>query len=462
MRNGILLFIYICITSFLIIQSENNWKNKVYVADAAGYHLYLPASIIYHDIEKLSFYSHIDTSYPALSGADEFGIFNMSNGRKVNKYTMGVALGELPFFLIAHLLNTTLLDYTPDGYSMPYQYASKFSMMFWAGLGIVLMISVVERLFNKVTALITGICIAFGTNLYHSATYDMLMSHSFSFFLTALLLYSTFRLYSQHKVRYIYLIGIILGLITITRVSNIIFILLPLLWGVYNYQTLSNRMSFFRQHIYKVLAATLLFILTITPQFLYWKTTTGSYLFFSYQNEGFIWSDPEIIKGLFGFRKGWFIYTPIAFLACIGFIPLYRLHKGLIVPITTIILINIYIVFSWWNWWYGGSFGCRPLIETYSILSIPLAALIYQVYQQRIAIKILMSLLLFSFIALNIIQTYQYTKAIIHWDRMSFNAYKKTFLKFNNPDNPEQYLMPDRDYYNELGERYHAINPENE
>ena len=69
------------------------------------------------------------------------------------------------------------------------------------------------------------------------------------------------------------------------------------------------------------------------PQLLYWKTVTGNYLFYSYADEGFFFLNPQILKGLFSYRNGWLIYSPVMFFALLGIPFLYRYAKDFFLPV---------------------------------------------------------------------------------------------------------------------------------
>ena len=69
--------------------------------------------------------------------------------------------------------------------------------------------------------------------------------------------------------------------------------------------------------------------------------------------------------------------------AVAGIFYLPRYIKGVTLGISVFLVLNVYIIFSWWSWWYGGSFGARPMIDSYGILAIPLAAMIEQMLGMR-------------------------------------------------------------------------------
>jgi hypothetical protein len=162
---------------------------------------------------------------------------------------------------------------------------------------------------------------------------------------------------------------------------------------------------------------------------LFWKAQSGSWLHYSYNDEGFFFSNPSIIKGLFSFRKGWLIYAPVMLFSLIGLGFFFRKNRWLGTGISLTFLIFIYLTFSWWCWWYGGGFGARTMIDIYPFMAFGLAAAIAFIYQQKAWLKAGFFGLLFFFIGLNMFQTYQYKLSLLHWDSMTFKAYKGIFLK---------------------------------
>jgi len=163
----------------------------------------------------------------------------------------------------------------------------------------------------------------------------------------------------------------------------------------------------------------------------YWKAVTGYWLYYSYEEEGFNFNDWHILDGLFSYRKGWFIYTPLAML---GFIGLYFVWKNkticsYLVPLTTYFVPVLWFTFSWWMWWYGGGFGSRVMVESLALLAIPIAALTEWVFRSGKGVRIAFVLILTAGIALNLFQSWQYNKAIIHWDSMNKAYYWHVFGK---------------------------------
>ncbi|MBK6283367.1 MAG: hypothetical protein IPF54_12580 [Draconibacterium sp.] len=154
--------------------------------------------------------------------------------------------------------------------------------------------------------------------------------------------------------------------------------------------------------------------LVILPQLLYWKAQTGHYIFNSYMDQGkFFFLEPQIINGLFSYRKGWLIYTLIMILAIFGFFLVAKnMRQIYFLPILIFTVINIYMVYSWWCWWYGGSYGSRPMIDIYGIMAIPMAAILEKMLSGKIRLKSIAAVLLLGFIWLNQFQMNQYRTSL--------------------------------------------------
>ena len=101
----------------------------------------------------------------------------------------------------------------------------------------------------------------------------------------------------------------------------------------------------------------------------------------------------------------------------------------------------VYLVFSWHNWFYGGSFGCRALIQTLPLLAIPLALFIDRSFTKKIVQKIIVSITLILLISLNLFQTWQYNKNIIHYAYMNEVVYWQVFLSTKNNPQAEKNLQ---------------------
>lgn len=123
------------------------------------------------------------------------------------------------------------------------------------------------------------------------------------------------------------------------------------------------------------------------------------------------------------------------------FLMFKRRYRGLLLPVLFFFVINLYVVFSWETWWYGGGFGARALVESYVFLAFPMAAFINFVLNKSRTARIVLLLATAFLISLNLFQTYQYAKGILHRESMTQKAYWHVFM---NPfaDLPGKMLDP--------------------
>jgi hypothetical protein len=440
------ILMYAAVALFIIF-AQQRWRfNFFNNNDPAGYYIYLPATFIYHDLGRMDFTQRMKVP-------DDY-IHEQKTGKRTDKYGIGTAISELPFFLLAQGWCLLTASYPADGYSVPYQLMAPLSSLFWTLSGLFVLRRLLKSYFDEATVAATLICIAFGTNLYHYSVYDYGMSHNFSFLLFAAVVYLSDNWYRTFKLRHLLLIGIVLGLVLVTRPVNIIVVLLPFFWKTGSIASLKNRLAVFRKHIPGIALALTMLLALAFVQMAYWKYTSGHWIFFSYVGEYFDFRHSHIWQGLFSYRKGWFVYTPIAFIAVTGFLHLWKKDRQLVPSLIFFLILMIYFTFCWKRWWYGSSFGCRPLIECLAILSLPLAALIGHIFSlKRILLKTAALICITLLLALNIFQSYQFTIGIISLDRMTKASYWYVFGRTHADEHKlDQYGLHGAEYWDQEAE----------
>jgi hypothetical protein len=176
---------------------------------------------------------------------------------------------------------------------------------------------------------------------------------------------------------------------------------------------------------------------------LFWKIHSGHWLFFSYQGERFFFNDPQIINFLFSFRKGWLLYTPMMAFGIAGIFFLKKYVPQMFYFVLIFLVLDIYILSSWWAWSFGGSFGCRALVQHYSIMAFPLASFasfVFDLFPSRYLLNLFTKTALISifylFIILNFHQSWLYKYAIISDDSMTKAAY--LYIMRHDTIGPEQ------------------------
>lgn len=349
-------------------------------SDAEGYYLYLPALFINDGFEELTV--RTEAQFKPFEGTQK--IFT--------KYTCGVAIMEMPFFLGAHAL-TLATGGEADGFSDYYIRALQLAGIFYGFLGLLLLKKILARYFSEVVVMMAVTGFFLGTNLYHYILQEPGMSHVYSFFLFGVFVWFVPRFYERPGWRIFGGMGLLAGLIVLIRPTNILLLLYLLLYQVRSWEDAKNRGLFIKEYIGQLLIAPVASFLVFVPQFLYWKYISGDWLIYSYGEEGFNWLQPRIDMVLFHIKNGWLLFSPMAGLAILGCLVGSWRNRYNIAPIFLIWGLLLYITSSWWCWWFGGAFGHRQFVEFYVLLAIPYAWLFTQVFESKVlALKILLVL----------------------------------------------------------------------
>jgi len=440
LKPSFYLFIFILIFSVDRFKRWSDFENGNFpmVYDVDQYYSYLPAYFVHHDL-SFSFQHNYWTS-------------NLPNGKHIPKVTMGMALLYSPFFLTAHAIAKNS-NYKADGYSLPYKMAMHIGSILFSMVGLWFCRKNLLRFFNEYITAISLICIYFGTNLFYY-TYGLgEMPHAYLFFLFSLFIHFCFKWLEEKKTRSLYLLAFLAGYAVLIRPTEIIILLFPLLIFVNNAADLKERLRMVFSYRLKLMFALFLFLLPFFVQMIYWKIHAGSWFFYSYgEDEKFFFKDPQLFNFLFSFRKGWFLYTPMILLALFG-IPLMKGKvKGMRSFMLLLLLITIYLLSSWWDWAYGGSFGCRAMIQYYAFLLFPLASFfnfMNEIFKEkfiRVTSQIIIGVALVFMIDLNLDQSWLYKYGIIASDGMTKEAYLLTIGKteFNSEEvkNIQNYIIP--------------------
>lgn len=305
---AVILFSIVC--TWIVFNRNAYRESPVLDWDKSGYYIYLPATFIYHDLATFSFYNSVNERKNFTPNAKDYGLYPQANGRKVNKYPIGVSILQLPFFLIAH----GIADFTnepTDGYSTIYLLAVIFSCVVYVVIALMILRKLLLKHFRDNITTLALLSIAFATNLYNYTAFEQGMSHTYSFFLFSACLFYLNKFYLNFKLKDALILGFSIGMITITRPTNLLIILALPFWGISTKLEFKNRLIQVGKNYKSLLLSVLGTSLIVFLQLSYWKYSTGNWIHFSYEEEGFNFRKPEIINGLFSYRKGWLVYLSL-------------------------------------------------------------------------------------------------------------------------------------------------------
>ncbi|MBA3971289.1 MAG: hypothetical protein H0X46_03960 [Bacteroidetes bacterium] len=414
--------IFLLITIATLFFYFDLWKKNRIIVDAPSYYTYLPAVIIHHDLHL----NYLDQD-PAFF-KNKVWYYNIENNKKLIKHPMGISVMLSPFFIIGHWI-AGAMNYPQDGYSMPYQNAVSIGVLIYLFIGLHYLRKLLLNFFSEEITALTLIAIVLGTNLLWYSTFEGLMPHAITFSLWCIALYSFYNWLKDPQRKFILIFSAVFGLIVLIRPLSIVGILYFILYGIFDKGSIAGFYSFVKTHFKSVVKGAVIAFLIASLQLLYWKYATGHWLYDVYRDEHFVLNSPQILPFLFSFRKGIFIYTPILIFMLIGLARYFNTNKAIFWSTVLFMSLTIYLLSSWWAWSYGISWGIRPMIDYYPLLSLPLAAGFQFALKSSRAISWCCGALIFLMIMLNLFQTWQYKNGLIHYDDMSREAYFKGFFQ---------------------------------
>lgn len=432
----------VVISSTIVNINLSKWKKRTVIDwDVSYYYAYLPAIFIEKDIE-LKF---VDNNPDYYTQNHMYLPIKCENGNYIIKTSMGMSVMYLPFFAMAHIA-ANIFGYETNGFSEPYQCMIQFSGLFYLILGLWYLRKILLSFFNERIAAATIFCLVFGTNLFFYGSVHGAMAHACDFMLCSLFIYQGIKWINNANYNTTVKIGLIGGMLVLIRPINILFFIFICLYKVMSLSHLVERLKWLTANYLKVIIVGLIAFLFFLPQMLYWKHITGNFLYNSYVGEKFYFTHPHLLEGLFGFRKGWLLYTPIMIFSMVGMVLLFKKHKDFAWAISVVFIVYVYVVLSWWCWWYGGSWGLRAIIDIYPFLAIAIAAFIEHNCNKGLMRKRIVTGVLIVLIVWNLFQTLQYRWGIIHYDGMTKEAYIDALFRLEkSPDLEKLIKTPDYD-----------------
>ena len=334
---------------------------RIIIGDANAYYAWARSVLLDRDIDFSNDYQIL---YPSAQMPSEVTEFT-PKGLAVNKYPVGVAILEVPGFLVGHAV--ALLSGAPaNGVSLPYQFSVTWSLMLYCVVSFYLLYLALAR-FGVDRRWAAGFCaIALvGTNLVHYLA-DAGMSHAAGVAVTNALLFLISRLPDSGRrvPRLIGLLaGVFVGLLFLVRNTNIL--LLPF------FLVLAARQRRWRVPELAAFLAAAVAVAAIQPITL--NLLWGQWRLSTYPSEHFSAGLAGVVGTLFSQRHGLFLYGPwytvLLFLA--GCAVAHR--KALFGPaVAALGSFALFVVANgtWWCWWFSHSFGNRAFIETLPMLSL--------------------------------------------------------------------------------------------
>lgn len=398
-------------------------------SDGYSYYVYLPSWFLSGD-------TTLDAQARTFPGGDypEFtGIRRWPDtNRWVNPHPIGPALLIAPFFLVAHVL-TRWWSFTPDGFSFFYQHAAGLAGLTYLLAGLAVLRRLLVRHFSAPVALATLLTMTWGTNLFHYGVYDSVFSHIYSFFLIAVLLALVEAWWTAPTRGRSVWLGLTSACIFLTRHTNVIFLLIIVLYGVTDWRTLRERARALAHRWRPLLLTGAVAAGGVLPQLLFYKRATGIWLPSPYAalGVGFTFSSPHLFDVLFGTQKGVFFWSPALLLAVAGWVVARGWAQAFLWSGALVLGLNVYLIASWFDWQFGGSFGHRGFTDGFALVAVFMASFFASAEERRSRV-ITAAVTVFASLAvlLSVAQMIQYWLGILPIANVTWDQYRALFLRF--------------------------------
>ncbi len=421
----------LCVAGYVFVYATGR-ANPPVRSDGFSYYVYLPSWFLYGD-------SSLDAVARDCCG----GEFDPSTaiirwpdtGRWVNAHPIGVAILQSPFFLIGHGL-TKWSNLSPDGFTFYYQHAAGLAGVWWTLAGLFVLRRVLARRFSDGVTAATLSALLLGTGLYHYATFDSSYSHAYSFFLLAAFLWLTEWWYedrpepARRAVLPSMLLGLVAGLIVLTRHTNAIFLLVfPALRRHGLDQPARGRRANWPRDGGSWRSWSVAGSIVLAPQLAIYYEATGRLFVSSYGSLSFHFLSPQLWGVLFSVQKGLFFWSPLLARAPSPASSLATAQKLPFLAGTVVVMIvDTYLIASWWDWQFGASYGHRGFIDVLPLLAFGLAAF-FEWSAAGVTRRAAVTVLTTALVALSVFQMLQYWNGVLPMSDLTWEQYRAIFLR---------------------------------
>ena len=393
-------------------------------SDGFSYYVYLPSWFLHGDptLESVA-RDCCGGTFPIWTNISRWP----ETGHWVDAHPIGDAVLMMPFFAAATALSWWS-NLPRDGFSLYYQHFAGLAGLVYLLAGLAVLRRLLRRHFTDGVVLATLATITFGTNLFHYGTYDSIFSHAYAFFLITALVALTEWWWDDPRWPVSLALAGVAALIVLARHPNGLFLVLIPLYGVTSWRTLVRNLSAIWDRRVTVAGMTVMAAFCLTPQLVIYKRATGHWLVSSYGTIGhFTFASPHLADVLFSVQKGLLFWSPA--LALGGMLVARGWARGLIVPTSVVMALDTYLIASWWDWQFGGSYGHRAFVDSFGLLAIFLASF-FAWAAERPRVMPVVEAVAGASVLLSVVQMIQYWRGIIPISDMTWDRYRDLFMQF--------------------------------
>jgi hypothetical protein len=390
-------------------------------SDAFSYYVYLPAWALHHDPSLQAVADDCcGGEFP-----DWTAIVRWRFTRQwVNAHPIGEAIMIAPFFAVAHAL-TRWTNLSPDGFTPYYQHGAGIAGLFYVVAGLWFLKRLLARYFPPGVTAATLLALLAGTSLYHYATFDSTWSHAFTFALFSAFL-ERFDARRPGRRADDVILGLIAGMLILVRHTNV---LMPIcMYGAAAILRPEGGSDGGRKFSWLLIPA-IVATLVVLPQLWLYYRATGHWIISSYGSLGFTFASPHVAGVLVSPTKGLFFYAPLLLLAVPGLLALPGRLREWRVPLAALLVLNTYLIASWWDWQFGASYGHRGFVDLYPAFALGLAVAFTRA-AARPRLRLAVTSLVILLCALSLFQMLQYWHGVLPMSDVTWAQYRAIFLQW--------------------------------
>lgn len=356
---------------------------RIYASDEIQYFAYLRSLWFDHDVSFENEYQHFyDSGIARTPGFHEtFLERHTETGRRINFGTIGSALLWAPFYAVADAVVGRRNDEpaAEPGFSRPYIAAVAYASAVYGFLAVVISAIVVAR--------ITGLgawpawLVWAGTPLAFYMYVAPPMSHACSAFAVSAFLLAWLHVRTSWSARGLMVLGALAALMAMVREQDAFFVVGPLLDFARSWLSAAAPPTR-RRWLVNGAAGVAAGLVAYLPQALAYVALNGYVGPSRLVARKMSWTAPHFAQVLFSPAHGFFFWTPLALLACVGLVlavsrplPVQRQAQWLAACMLVMLFAQVYVAGSVESWTVAGAFGQRRFVAVTPLLAVGLALL---------------------------------------------------------------------------------------
>jgi hypothetical protein len=339
--------------------------------DGVMYYVYVRSLWKDFDLDLTNEYTH----YELIDRSDL--AVKTKTGLRRSIFAIGPAVIWTPFFVlgegVARAQEAIGLDADLSGYGPTHRNAVALGSFLYGFAAVLLIYDLLRRHFSAGIALAGAVLIWWATFLHWYMVQQPTMSHAPSAFGAALALWLWERQRAARTPWGFFVLGLALGLAMCLRWQNAVLFILP---GLELLARLRREPASWPRLVGCGVLLGIAALVGAFPQMAAWKSLYDEWVL-RYPPHGTDFlrlAHPFVLETLFSSRHGLLSWTPIFWLAYLGFLPLLRRRPQVAWPLLVPLLLMTYVNMCSGDWWAGGSFSNRRFDSLLPVLAFGLAA----------------------------------------------------------------------------------------